>query len=64
MRTPSYWQVTEKLYTRAAARWLRYRDQLAPVLPVLEPWAARFGYEPRGESAGRGAAGDAAEPPG
>lgn len=44
VRTPSYWQVTEKLYTRAAGRWRRYADQLAPVLPVLEPWAARFGY--------------------
>ena len=44
VRTPSYWQVTEKLYTRASGRWLRYRAQLAPVLPMLERWAARFGY--------------------
>lgn len=45
VRTPSYWQVTEKLYTRASGRWRRYRDQLAPVLPLLQPWAARFGYD-------------------
>jgi hypothetical protein len=25
--------------------WKRYRDELAPVLPILEPWIARFGYE-------------------
>jgi tetratricopeptide (TPR) repeat protein len=44
INTPSYQQVTEKLYTQAKGRWENYRPQLAPVLPLLEPWAERFGY--------------------
>ncbi|HEX8641380.1 MAG TPA: sulfotransferase [Allosphingosinicella sp.] len=43
--TPSYNQVTQGLYGRARGRWRRYREQLAPVLPVIEPWARRLGYE-------------------
>jgi len=45
INTPSYQQVTEPLYSRASGRWLNYRDQMAPVLPLLAPWAERFGYE-------------------
>ncbi|WP_066656164.1 MULTISPECIES: tetratricopeptide repeat-containing sulfotransferase family protein [unclassified Sphingomonas] len=44
IRTPSYGQVTEPIYTRATGRWERYRPQLAQVLPILEPWVAEFGY--------------------
>ena len=44
VRTASYAQIGEKLYTRARGRWQRYRDQLAPVLPILAPWAERMGY--------------------
>jgi hypothetical protein len=36
--------VTEKIYTRAAGRWQRYYTQMGPVLPVLAPWAKKFGY--------------------
>lgn len=43
--TASYAQVTEPIYTRAAGRWTRYRPQLAPILPVLQKWITRFGYE-------------------
>ncbi|HYD12523.1 MAG TPA: sulfotransferase [Allosphingosinicella sp.] len=43
--TASYSQVGEPIYTRAAGRWERYREQLAPVLPILAPWAERMGYE-------------------
>jgi Flp pilus assembly protein TadD len=43
--TASYAQVTEPIYTRASGRWTRYRNQLEPVLPVLAPWAKRFGYD-------------------
>jgi len=43
--TPSYNQVTEPLYGAARGRWLRYRDDLQPVLPVLLPWAEHWGYE-------------------
>ena len=42
--TPSYHQVTQKLYTRASGRWQRYRTHLEPVLPILAPHAARYGY--------------------
>jgi len=43
--TASYAQVTEPLYSRASGRWRRYADQMAPVLPLLAPWAERLGYE-------------------
>ena len=43
--TASYAQVTEPLYSRSIGRWKRYREQLAPVLPLLLPWAERMGYE-------------------
>lgn len=45
VRTASYSQIGEPLYTRALYRWRRYADQLAPVIPILEPWARRLGYE-------------------
>lgn len=44
IRTPSYAQVTQGLYTRATGRWTRYRDQMRYALPVLRPWAERYGY--------------------
>jgi tetratricopeptide (TPR) repeat protein len=44
IRTASYSQVTEPIYRRAAGRWQRYREQIAPVLPILAPWAERMGY--------------------
>lgn len=43
--TPSYAQVAEPIYKRASGRWERYREQMEPVLPILAPWAERFGYE-------------------
>ena len=43
--TPSYAQVAEPIYKRASGRWERYRTQMEPVLPILAPWAERFGYE-------------------
>ncbi len=45
VRTASYAQVTEPIYRRAAGRWERYRTELAPVLPILAPWAGRMGYD-------------------
>lgn len=44
VHTPSYHQVTEKIYTRASGRWLRYHEHIEPVLDVLAPWAEHFGY--------------------
>lgn len=45
VRTASYSQVQEPIYQRAAGRWERYRAQLAPVLPILAPWAEKMGYD-------------------
>jgi Flp pilus assembly protein TadD len=42
--TASYDQVTKPLNSAASGRWRRYHKQLAPVLPVLLPWARRLGY--------------------
>lgn len=44
INTPSYHQVTQKIYTRASGRWLKYREQLKPVLDILAPHAARYSY--------------------
>lgn len=42
--TASYAQVTEPIYRRSVGRWEAYRKHLEPVLPVLRPWAEKFGY--------------------
>ncbi len=44
INTPSYHQVTQKIYTRASGRWQKYREQLKPVLDILQPHAERYGY--------------------
>jgi tetratricopeptide (TPR) repeat protein len=43
-RTASYAQVTEKLYDRSRYRYRSYGEQLAPVIPILEPAIRRLGY--------------------
>jgi len=43
--TPSAAQVAAGLNRGGQGVWRRYRAQMAPVLPVLEPWVRRFGYE-------------------
>ncbi len=43
--TPSYHAVTRRVSTGAVGRWHRYRRQLEPVLPALEPIVAALGYE-------------------
>lgn len=45
IRTPSYAQVTEGVYTRSSGRWEAYRAHMEPVLPILAPWIEKFGYE-------------------
>jgi tetratricopeptide (TPR) repeat protein len=44
--TASGAQLSKGLNAGGVGEWRRYRDQLAPVLPTLDKWAARFGYEP------------------
>ena len=41
--TASASQVRRGLYD-GGGRWRRYADRLAPVLPILAPWTARFGF--------------------
>ena len=43
-RTASYAQVTEKLHDRSRFRYRAYREQLAPVIPLLAPGVERLGY--------------------
>lgn len=45
VKTASYSQIGEELYTRASYRWRRYAAHLAPIMPILRPWAERMGYE-------------------
>jgi tetratricopeptide (TPR) repeat protein len=43
-RTASYAQVAEKLHDRARYRYRAYRQQLEPVIPILEPVIRDLGY--------------------
>lgn len=45
VRTASYAQIGEKLYTRASGRRRAYADHLTPMLPTLAPWLKTMGYE-------------------
>ena len=44
IRTPSYAQVMEPIYSSASGRWKRYEAQMREVLPILAPWVERYGY--------------------
>jgi tetratricopeptide (TPR) repeat protein len=44
VNTPSAAQVRKGLYREGAGQWRRYRDQLAPIMPILAPWIGPFGY--------------------
>jgi len=43
--TASGAQVARGLNAGGVGEWRRYRAQLAPVLPLLDRWVTRFGYE-------------------
>lgn len=43
--TPSGAQLAGGLSSEGVAQWRRYRPQMAPALPRLAPWVARFGYD-------------------
>ena len=47
--TPSAAQVARGLNREGKGVWRTYREQMAPVLPILNPWIERFGYESIGE---------------
>lgn len=42
--TASATQVRQGLYDGSGG-WKRYAKQMEPVLPILQPWIERFGYE-------------------
>lgn len=44
IKTASYAQVGQPIYSQAAGRWTNFRKHLEPALPVLEPWVSKFGY--------------------
>ena len=46
INTPSARQVIEPLYAHSVGRWRAYAEDLAPSLPILDPWVRRFGYTP------------------
>jgi hypothetical protein len=37
-------EVRQGLKTGLTGQWQRYKHQLAPILPILQPWVERFGY--------------------
>jgi hypothetical protein len=45
VRTSSYQQVAEPIYTRASGRWKRYARHLERWLPSLAPFLERYGYD-------------------
>jgi tetratricopeptide (TPR) repeat protein len=45
IKTASYSQVAEPIYSRSSGRWTHYRAHLEPILPVLKPWVEKFGYK-------------------
>lgn len=43
--SPSYAQVAEPIYTRGRGRWLRYRAHMDGIIPILQPWIDKLGYD-------------------
>jgi hypothetical protein len=44
VRTASYEQVTQKVYTSSLNRYQNYWDEVQDIIPILEPVIRRFGY--------------------
>lgn len=44
LRSPSATQVRRPLYSEGVGHWRRYAKELAPVLPILQPWVEKYGY--------------------
>ena len=45
IRTPSYTQVTQPIYTSSSFRWLNYKNELKLIIPILDKWMKYFNYE-------------------
>ena len=44
INTPSYNQVTEKIYTRASGRWKNYENEMHDIMPIMQFWIEKWGY--------------------
>ena len=44
INTPSYNQVTEKIYTRALGRWKNYKNEMHDIMPIMQFWIEKWGY--------------------
>ena len=42
--TPSAVQLRQGLSREGLGQWRNYREQLEPILPILQPWVERYGY--------------------
>lgn len=42
--TPSYAQILEPVNTKSIGRWRHYERHFAPLMPILQPWLARWSY--------------------
>ena len=42
--TPGAARLTEGIDSAGIGRWREHAGEMAPVLPVLQPWIERFGY--------------------
>ena len=45
VRTPSYKQVIQPIYKSSSYRWLKYKDEVKVIKPVLNKWIKYFDYE-------------------
>jgi hypothetical protein len=45
IKTASYSQVAEPIYSRSSGRWRNYQRYLEPIFGPLRPWVEQFGYE-------------------
>ena len=45
INTPSYNQVTEKIYTRASGRWKNYEKELEFIFPEIKFWIDKWKYK-------------------
>ena len=44
INTPSYNQVTEKIYKRASGRWKNYKNEMKDIITDVEFWIEKWGY--------------------
>ena len=45
IRTPSYNQVIKPIYHSSVNKWVNYKEQLKPIIPIIENWMKYFDYK-------------------